>query len=94
MLSTFVLSNRFGFYGFIKSLRKIRISFEKPLRLFFILIGCKNASRNFGTNHSIGSRLCLPKELSGNFKVDKTFRYFVQLSCVQKTLEKGKKIEK
>ena len=33
------------------------------------------ASRNFRTNHSVGSRLRQPKELSRNLKACKKFRY-------------------
>ena len=77
MLSTSVLSNRFGFYRLYKKSKKNQNKLWKTFTAFFILTGCKNASRNFGTNHSVGSRLCLPKLLSGDFKIDKTFRYFV-----------------
>ena len=34
-------------------------------------------SRNFITNHSVGSRLYQIKHLFGIFRVGKTFRYFV-----------------
>lgn len=56
---------------------------------FCILIGCEKPSRDFWTNHSVGSRLWQLKELSGNSRVDGTPSYSVELSCAQETSEKG-----
>ena len=35
------------------------------------LIGFKKVSRNFRSNHSVESRLCQPKQLYENLRVDK-----------------------
>ena len=70
-LSVFVCSNHSGFYRLYKKPKENYGSFQKFLQPFCILIGCKKASRNFRTNHSVGSRLSKQKELSRNSRLNK-----------------------
>ena len=57
------------------------------------MISSKISKSFHATNHSVGSRLCQPKELPRNFRVDKIFRYFVSSSCAQEKTKKTAKMD-
>ena len=67
----------------MKNRRKTGKSSRNFYEFFCIFIGYKKVSRNFISNHSFGRGLRQLNELSRNFRIDKSLRYFVYLFCAQ-----------